>query len=447
MAFLSETATAGCRPGVQSHSGVFMANDATPSDDFFLARQPILGRDQCLVAYELLFRTEGALEANVTDHASATAAVISHASQLGMETVLGGRLAFLNVDEVVLMSDFVRFLPHDNVILEILETVKATPELVARVVELRELGFKFALDDVIAASDNVNKLFDLADVIKIDLKGVNRDKLPALVRKFSGHQKKLLAEKVETVEEFDECMELGFDYFQGFYFARPTIMSGKKIAPTELVILRLLDLINSDADDSEIEMAVKRDASVGLNLLRLVNTPAADTTSHIDSLGEAIHTLGRDRLQRWLQILLYSKPGGTVELNSPLLQMASTRGKLMELMAQHLRPGMRAYADTGFTVGIMSLMDALFSMSMQDVLETVEVPDDVRAALLERAGELGDMLRVVELLENPNEGPALTKALKKLGIKVRQVREIELRAFEWVNELAHEVRMPKVKAA
>lgn len=424
-----------------------MANDATISDDFFLARQPILGRDQCLVAYELLFRTAGACEANVTDQASATAAVISHASQLGMEVVLGGRLAFLNVDEVVLMSDFVRFLPHDGVILEILETVRATPELVARVAELRELGFKFALDDVIADSEDVSKLFDLAEVIKIDLKGVERAKLPALVRKFSGRKKKLLAEKVETVEEFEACLELGFDYFQGFYFARPMVMSGKKIAPTELVILRLLDLINSDADDSEIEMAVKRDASVGLNLLRLVNTPAAGSASRIDSLGEAINKLGRDRLQRWLQILLYSKPGGKVELNSPLLQMATTRGKLMELMAQHLHPGMRAYADTGFTVGIMSLMDALFSMSMQDVLETVEVPDEVRAALLERGGELGEMLRVVELLENPNEGAALTKALKKLGISVRQVREIELRAFEWVNELAHEGPMPKTKAA
>lgn len=425
-----------------------MANDATISDDFFLARQPILGRDQCLVAYELLFRTAGACEANVTDQASATAAVISHASQLGMEVVLGGRLAFLNVDEVVLMSDFVRFLPHEGVILEILETVKATPELIARVEELRDLGFKFALDDVIADSEDVSKLFDLAEVIKIDLKGVERSRLPALVRKFSGRKKKLLAEKVETIEEFEACLELGFDYFQGFYFARPMIMSGKKIAPTELVILRLLDLINSDAEDSEIEMAVKRDASVALNLLRLVNTPAAGSSAgQIDSLGEAINKLGRDRLQRWLQILLYSKPGGKVELNSPLLQMATTRGKLMELMAQRLHPGMRAYADTGFTVGIMSLMDALFSMSMQDVLETVEVPDEVRAALLQREGELGDMLRAVELLENPNEGPALTKTLKKLGITVRQVREIELRAFEWVNELAHEPSVRNTQAA
>lgn len=418
-----------------------MANNAVLSDDFFLARQPILGRDQRLVAYELLFRSAGACEANVTDHASATAAVISHASQLGLEAVLGGRMAFLNVDEVVLMSDFVRFLPNEGVILEILETVQATPEVIARVVELRALGFKFALDDVIAASEDVCKLLDLADVIKVDVRGVERADLPGLVAKFQGTQKKLLAEKVETFEEFEMCLGLGFDYFQGFYFARPAILSGKKIAPSELVILRLLDLINSDAGNAEIEMAVKRDASVGLNLLRLVNTPAAGGAERrIDSLGEALARLGRDQLQRWLQILLYSQPGASVELNSPLLQMASTRGKLLELMTEKLHPGRRACADTGFTVGIMSLTDALFSMSMEDILKTVVVPEEVRNALLKREGEFGEMLRVVELLENPTEGAALARSLKRLGLTVPQIRDIEMRAFEWVNELAQEVR-------
>jgi len=414
-----------------------MAFDAL-SDDFFLARQPILGRDQCLVAFELLFRSAEVSEANVTDHAAATAAVISHASQLGMEQVVGGRLAFVNVDEVVLMSDFVRFLPHQGVILEILETVQATPEVIARVLELKQLGFKFALDDVIADSEDVRKLIALVDVVKIDLQGVDPAQLGPLARALRKDDKKLLAEKVETIEEFETCLELGFEYFQGYYFARPAILSGKKIAPSELVILRLLDLINSDADNREIELAIKRDASVVLNLLRLVNTPAAGVRTRIDSLPEALALLGREQLQRWLQILLYSKPGAKVELNSPLLQMASTRGKLLELMTQQLRPGMPGCADTGFTVGIMSLMDALFSMSMDDILETVVVAGEVREALLERGGQFGEMLKVVELLENPTEGPALARSLKKLGMTVKQMREIELRAFEWVNELAEE---------
>ena len=406
-----------------------------PSDDFFLARQPILGRNQHLVAFELLFRSADSPEANVVDHAAATAAVISHASQLGMQRVVGERLAFVNVDEIVLMSDFVRFLPHEQVILEILETVQATPQVVARVEELRSFGFKFALDDVIAESEDISKLIALVDVIKIDIQGVPAENLAALVKSFKGPGKKLLAEKVETVEEFEICMALGFEYFQGYYFARPAILSGKKIAPSELVILNLLQMINSEADSRDIEMAVKRDPLISLNLLRLVNTPAAGARRHIESLAEALLVLGREQLQRWLQILLYASPGGNADLHSPLLQMATTRGKLMELMARKMPPQQRASAEAGFTVGIMSLMDALFSMSMEDIFATVAVAPEVRAALLERDGTLGEMLRIVELLENPKRGSQLSKSLKAIGLSVKEMREIELEAFSWVNEL------------
>jgi EAL and modified HD-GYP domain-containing signal transduction protein len=409
------------------------------SGDFFLARQPILGRDQHLVAFELLFRTAGSTEANVTDDLAATAAVISHASQLGMEHVVGAQLAFVNVNEVALMSDFVRFLRPDKVILEILETVRATPDIIARVIELKALGFKFALDDVVADSDDVRKLVELVDVIKVDLQGVDPATLPALARALRHEHKKLLAEKVETLEEFNMCLELGFEYFQGFYFARPVILSGKKIAPSEMVILHLLDLVSSEADNLTIELAVKRDALISLNLLRLVNTPAAGVSGRIDSVSQALERLGRRQLQRWLQILLYTTPGATVELDSPLLQMATTRGKMLELMSKKLWPGERTSADMAFTVGIMSLMDVLFSMSMHDILDTVVVADEVRAALLDREGEFGEMLKVVELLETGKCGKALTQALRKLDLTAKDMCKIELAAFEWVGELAHEV--------
>jgi EAL and modified HD-GYP domain-containing signal transduction protein len=410
-----------------------------PFDEFFLARQPILGRDQHLVAFELLFRTAGSTEANVTDDAAATAAVISHASQLGMDQVVGAQLAFVNVNAVALMSDYVRFLPADKVILEILETVKATPELLARVSELKVLGFKFALDDVVTESEDVRKLVELVDVIKIDVKAVDPERLAGLTQALQRANKTLLAEKVETVEEFQLCLALGFEYFQGFYFARPAILSGKKIEPSELAILHLLELVNSEADNHTIELAVKRDALISLNLLRLVNTPAAGARDKIDTLGQALEVLGRRQLQRWLQILLYATPGAKVELNLPLLQMATTRGKMLELMSLKLHPGQRAVADMGFTVGIMSLTDALFSMSMKDILATVDVADEVRAALLDREGEYGDMLNVVELLEKARSGKALTAALRHLDLTIKDLREIELAAFEWVNELAQEV--------
>ena len=410
-----------------------------PSDEFFLARQPILGRDQHLVAYELLFRAAGEHDdARLTDGAAATAAVISHASQLGLEQVVGNKLAFVNVDDVVLMSDFVRFLPPNKVILEILETVKPTEPLLARVAELKELGFKFALDDVIDHSAEVDQLLGLVDVVKIDLQGVAPAALGHLTASVRKSGKKLLAEKVETQQEFRLCQELGFDYFQGYYFARPVILSGRKITPSEMVILHLLELINSDADDATIETAVKRDALISLNLLRLVNSRAAGPEHRIESVAEALTGLGRKQLRRWLQILMFAAPGSKVELNSPLLQLATTRGKLLELMSLQVRPEDVLGAERAFTVGIMSLADVLFSMPMVDILDNVELADDVRSALLGRAGDLGAMLDVVERLEQADTGREFTAALRKLDLTSKQVREIELAAFDWVRELVHD---------
>jgi EAL and modified HD-GYP domain-containing signal transduction protein len=400
-----------------------------PPDEFFLARQPILGRDQRLVAFELLFRAAPEHEdARLTDYAAATAAVIAHASQLGMHQVVGEQVAFVNVDEVVLMSDFVRFLPPDKVILEILETVEPS---------LKALGFKFALDDVIGHSEQVCKLMELVDVVKIDLQGVSRDALSDLARSLRRPNQKLLAEKVETVEEFQLCLELGFEYFQGYYFARPAILSGKRITPSEMVLLRLLDLIHADAGNEAIEEVVKRDTLLSLNLLRLVNGHLqGDGAARIGSVSEALRRLGRSQLQRWLQILLYSGPDGKVEFSSPLLQMASTRGRLLELMTRTLHPGDIARANAAFTIGIMSLMDALFCVPMAEILENVEVSAEVRAALLHREGHYGAMLRVVEELEGANCTRTLAEALDTLGLSVKQVRDIELEAFGWVRELS-----------
>jgi EAL and modified HD-GYP domain-containing signal transduction protein len=429
----------------QGFSGVYMLAEVRPvsatmlSDEFFLARQPILGRDQHMVAYELLFRAAGEHdEARLTDGAAATAAVISHASQLGLEQVVGNKLAFVNVDAVVLMDDYVRFLPPHKVILEILETVKPTEPLLARIAELKELGFKFALDDVVGHTEEVDKLLGLVDVVKIDLQGVAPEALGHLCTSLRKWGKKLLAEKVETQQEFRLCQELGFDYFQGYYFARPVILSGRKITPSEMVVLHLLELIDSEADETTIETAVKRDPVISLNLLRLVNSRAAGPEHRIESVAEALVQLGRKQLRRWLQILLYAAPGSKVELNSPLLQLATTRGKLLELMSLQVAPGDVVGAERAFTVGIMSLADALFSMPMADILDNVELAADVRAALLERGGALGAMLEVVERLEKADTGREFTAALRTLELTSKQVREIELAAFDWVRELVRD---------
>ena len=404
--------------------------------EFFLARQPILDRNQELVAYELLFRNARVDSARFTSDLSATASVISHVSQLGLDRVIGDSLGYLNVDAEVLMSDIFQFLPREKLILEIVETMKVTPEILVRIGELVQSGFRFALDDVTGNSEDVQKLLPLIEVIKIDLKDMPVSTLSKLIPHFKQFNKKLLAEKVETLEQFKLCLDLGFDYFQGYYFAKPIILSGKKLSPSQMTITNLMALITSDADSAKIEQTIKQDISVGLNLLRLVNSAGIGAQRRINSLSHALIVLGRTQLQRWLQIMLYAEPSKGNYGVTPLLMLATTRGKLLELMAKKMKPDQHGMADTAFTVGIMSLMDTLFRMPMAEILEQIAVTDEVSDALLSRKGSYGHMLKLVEYLERIEDaGSLLLPTLDKLQLSTEDLYDMEVTAFGWSNEV------------
>lgn len=407
--------------------------------EFFLGRQPILDRSQAIVAYELLFRNAPVGPANVTNDLSATATVIAHASELGIEKVIGDSLGYLNVDAAVLMSDIFQLLPREKIVLEIVETTKVTPEIIERVTQLVNAGFKFALDDVITDSADLQKLLPLVQVIKLDLRDMPLSALLKLAPQFKQAGKKLLAEKVETQEQYQLCMDLGFDYFQGYFFAKPAILSGKKLTPSQLAIVHLLNLINSDADTLEIECGIKKDVSLCFNLLRLVNTPAAGARCRIDSISQALMILGRKQLQRWLQIMLYAEPSRKNLAATPLLMLAATRGKLLELIALQREPRNRAMAETAFTVGIMSLMDTLFGMPLEEILEQIPVADAVSQALLHRQGVYGDLLRLAEHTERIEAAePLRMDLLEKTRLSVEDLRDLQLEAFTWGDSVTYD---------
>ena len=411
-------------------------------NEFFLARQPILNREQRLFAYELLFRNAETGSADVTDELAATATVIAHANELGLENVLGSALGFLNVNADVLLSDFVEILPKDRVVLEILETVTITDELVARIAQLAKSGFKFALDDVIADSPALQKILPYVSIIKVEITDMQAPQLEMLIRQFRGEGKKLLAEKVETVVQFTLCMELGFDYFQGYYFARPSIMRGKKLSPSQLSIMNLLSLVVSDADTIQIEHNIKQDASLVLMLMRLVNAPSLGISKKIASLSHALTIIGRQQLHRWLQILLYTQSPNSKQASSPLMLLAASRGKLLELITQKRHPDQRRMADKAFTVGILSLMDALFGAPMLELLGQIAVEDDVRAALLQREGFFGEMLKLAEYTEQVDQSSTdgLKSTLDKLQLTHEELLDIQLAAFEWSEQIARQTQ-------
>jgi EAL and modified HD-GYP domain-containing signal transduction protein len=400
--------------------------------EFYLGRQPILDRNQGLFGYELLFRNAPVGPAHVSNDMAATASVIAHASQLGMEKVIGDALGFVNVDAEVIMSDIFSFLPREKVVLEIVESMRMTPALLARMTELAGHGFSFALNDVMVEGEHAEGLLPLIEYVKMDLRTMPLSSLSRLAPRFKQDHKKLVAEKVETREEFKSCLDLGFDFFQGYYFAKPIIMSGKKLSPSQLAVMELMTLVTSDADNLEIERAIKRDVSLALNLLRLVNTPAVGARQRIDSLSQAVTILGRRQLQRWLQIMLYAEPSKRGHSMTPLLMLATTRGRLLELLAHKLRPSQRNAADVAFTVGIMSLMDTLFGIPMVEILTQIPVIDEVSDALLFRGGFFGDLLKLAECIERMEElEDHIVPTLRDLAMSTDELVELEMAAFEW----------------
>ncbi len=422
------------------------ANNDTASSplrvrEFYLGRQPILDRNQALFGYELLFRNAPVGPANIDSDLSATAAVIAHASQLGMEKVIGDALGFVNVDESVLMSDIFVFLPREKVVLELVSNMSMNEQLFQRITELVGLGFRFAMNHIIIDSDELHSLIPLVHYITVDAHEIPAATLAALVPRVKKAGKKLLAEKVETREQYQICMDLGVDYFQGYYFAKPIVMSGRKLSPSQLAIVELMTLVTSDADNSEIERAVKRDVSLALNLLRLVNSPGVGARQRIDSLSQAVMVLGRRQLQRWLQIMLYAEPAKRGQGLTPLLMLATTRGRMLELLAQRLRPEQRNVGDIAFTVGIMSLMDALFGLPMEEILAQIPVNDEVGDALLYRSGFFGELLKLSECIERVEEMEGqIVPTLRELAMSTEELVELEMAAFEWSdNVIRHAV--------
>jgi c-di-GMP-related signal transduction protein len=410
----------------------------TAADQLFLGRQPILDRDQQLFAYELLFRNGSRNFAEVTDGVQATATVIANAfTELGVEAALGNCRGFINVDEQFLFSDMLELLPRHAVVLEILETVPPTPAVIERCLDLKASGFTLALDDVIQLEPEFAELLALVEIVKVDIQPLSRVQLMQLSMKLKPMGKQLLAEKVDSREQMEQCLKLGFTLFQGYFFAKPTIISGKKLDHSQLSLMKLMGLLLGDAATAELEAALKTEPGLTVNLLRMTNSVGAGCMEKITSLGHAITVLGRRQLQRWLQLLVFAS-GSQNGTSNPLLLMAATRGRLMELLAAESRPGDAALADQAFMTGIMSLMPALVGQPIADIVAPLGLTGDIRDALCAGSGTLGALLRIAESSED-GDMLRLTQALAELpGLGPKAINRAQTQALQWANDIGRE---------
>ncbi|MBK7355831.1 EAL domain-containing protein [Propionivibrio sp.] len=413
--------------------------------EVFLGRQPILDRNQQLFAYELLFRSGSAENGNFAsfvDGNQATATVITNAfTEFSMADALGPYQGFIKVDHGLLFSDLIYALPTHSVVLEILETVTPTIEMLTRCEQLRGEGYILAIRERPESLDQSRPLLKLAEVIKVDISRVDPTRLKQLAINLKPLEKTILAEKVESNEQMQLCHDLGFDLFQGYYFAHPVVIKGKSLHTSELSLLRLLGLLSQDADHAEVETVFKQEPMLTYNLLRLTNSVGAGMTTRITSLRHAITMLGRRQLLRWLQLLLYSGVSGSRQAVNPLLQLAATRGRLMELLVVRT-PGAKAgdqnLIDQAYMVGILSLMPTLVGHNMSEILTQLPVAQPVLDALGSRNGALGDLLSLVEALEEEDGAHAARMMQRLPGIDAKYANSCLTNALGWANNLARE---------
>lgn len=400
----------------------------TKTDKFFLGRQPVLDRKQEIIGFELLFRSAEFNYALFDDYSHAVASVISTVlSTFGIEEVLGGKLGFINIHLGMLLSEVLELLPVQQTVLELLEDIQLDRQVVQRCAELRKLGFRIALDDHEYSAEN-KELYGIVNIVKIDIKKTGLEALPAMVKQFRRTPVLLLAEKVETAEQFQACFRIGFDLFQGYYFERPTVLKKKQIDSSRMAMLKLLQQLALDATIAEIEQTFKVNPGLSYNLLRLVNSVGVGMREKIKTLRHAIVMLGTKHLRRWIQLSLFA--GNDARgINHPLLEMAAVRGRMMEILViQKGQP--EDQAEVAFMTGILSLLDVLFEISMSDIIEHLHLSDEISSALLTRQGQLGLLLNLAEKCE-ATDFAGVMALLGQCDVTLDQLLTAQLDSFNW----------------
>lgn len=403
-------------------------------EQVFVARQPILDREGDIVAHELLFRSSAAAKsATITDFSAASASTIVRAfADFGIEKVIGDTLGFFNVTRELFFSDGVEALPVDRVVVELLETIVCDEPILRRCKELRKLGYKLALDDWVS-KDPREHVIPYVDYVKVDLLGVPEKELPWLVRGIQRHPVLLLAEKVEDAAAHLRCLKLGFDLFQGYYFAKPTTLSGRNLDAGRTTVLRAMQKVSADAGLDEIADIFKSNVNLGVNLLRLVNSVGLARAQRIENVAQALSLLGRRQVQRWLALLLFA--GGEDEaFGGALLQTAALRGRVMELLVGPGAGASQDLCDRAFLTGMMSLAEPILGRPIEDVARELNLHDEIRAGLRREPGGLGDLLSLAERMELADFG-GLDEMLPRVGITLGRLMHVQAEATAWVAAL------------
>jgi len=402
-------------------------------EEAFIGRQAILDQQKKVYAYEILFRSglKNAFDPNLDGNIATQSVMVNAMLDFGMNKLVSDKRAFINFTEQNLLTRAPKLLPSENVVVEILETVQPTPEILQVVQELKEAGYKIALDDFVLLP-GYEPLIEMADIIKVDFRITADPEERKKLREILPKHVRLLAEKIETEEEFQQALDFGYVLFQGYFFCKPTVLQQKRLTSNALSKMRLLREVNrQNVDFSAITGVISSDTNLVHKLLTYINSAGIGLTNHVSNLKQATVLLGTSGVLRW--VTLVSLQTFSEDKPPELFTLSLLRAKFCELIAQGLkRPGLTP--DTGFLLGMFSLLDVLLSLPMEDVLKEVALADDINAALL---GEDNDLRRLLDLVVAYEKGDwdAVITCSDRLNLPADQLKPTYDKVLEWYNVL------------
>ncbi|MBI3772375.1 MAG: HDOD domain-containing protein [Gammaproteobacteria bacterium] len=365
--------------------------------EIFIARQPIYTRTLHVFAYELLYRADADNHAKSSGDAATTEVLLGALTEIGLDYLVGVRSAFINLTRSFIISQEALPFPGDQLVIELMEDIEPDEMVVRGVQRLVSLGYTIALDDFIY-DDKYIPLIKLAKIAKIDIQAHTELELRQLYEKLRKFEHlKLLAEKVETQEQYDFCRELGFNYFQGYFFCRPRIIKRKRMPANQAALMQLLtEVQRTDVKVARLEAMITKDVALSYKLLRYINSAFFGLPRPMESIQRAIVFLGARAIQKWATLLILSRID---DKPNELMVTAVVRGKMCELLAQALE---FEPEDACFTVGLLSVLDALLDMPMDRIVNSLTLSDQITDALLEFKGTPGEILRCVLNYERSN---------------------------------------------
>jgi len=391
----------------------------------YIGRQAVFDRNYQVTSYELLFRNaEGTMDAE--DDYMTSKVLVSALMDIGLDKLAGHKMVHINASESFLESGVVDILPSDKVGIEILEDVPVTENIIKICKDLKQKGYHIMLDDVIYRPE-LDALIALVDVVKIDLPYVKD--LTAQVRALRKFKVKLLAEKVETYEDYERCKDLGFDYFQGYFFCKPEIVEGQVMPESKIAVLRALQKVMTATVVNDIQDVIKQDVSLSYRLLKYINSAAFGMRREIESIEQALVLLGLNNARRWLALLSLSALGDGKPME--LIRTALYRGYLLESIAKHLKE-----EETGddFLLGMFSVLDALLDQPMEQAIEGMALPAAVREALLKDDAPMSYKLKILYALERGEWDNVLSLSTQYRALRVQDLAGFHTHALAWADE-------------